>query len=391
MKKWWGLVLWIFVVSCKEDKDPDVAPRLVSATQVGEIKKTEVLALAGAALGENASFLSGFLKHDVRLYKVTYSTTSTDGRSIEASGALVVPVGATGSSLVSIQHGTLFNESDAPSYFKSGTESLLGIVMGASGYITALPDYVGYGASKGEPHPYEHAAGLAVPAADFLFAVREKIKEEGWAWNNQVMLAGYSAGGYATLATQKLLEEQYPREFSIKASSCGAGAYNKSLLLDEFITRPTAGQVNHNRSYIWVLQTYNRIYGFNKPMSYFFKEPYASAIQKDGPGVSISGSFNTLLHPDFVQRYTSGGEPEIRAAFKENDLIDWKTGILTLLTHGDADTYVPYVNATSALAGMQKAGSSQVSLNTVKGGTHESAIQEFILRTYLLFGSSAGN
>jgi pimeloyl-ACP methyl ester carboxylesterase len=391
MRKWWGLVLWIFIVSCKEDKDPDVAPRLVSATQVGEIKKAEVLALAGASLGENANFLSGFLKYDVRLYKVTYTTTTTDGRSIEASGALVVPVAAQGSYLVSIQHGTLFNEADAPSYFKSGTESLLGIIMGASGYIAALPDYVGYGSSKAEPHPYEHAEGLAVPAVDFLFAVREKINEEGWAWNKQLFLAGYSAGGYATLATQKWLEEKYPREFSIKASSCGAGAYNKSLLLDEFITRPTAGQVNHNRSYIWVMQTYNRIYGLNKPMSYFFKEPYASAIQKEGHAVSITGSFNGLLQPEFIQRYTSGGEPEVRSAFKDNDLINWKTSVSTLLTHGDADTYVPYVNSTTALEGMQKAGSSQVSLNTVRGGTHESAIQDFILRTYLLFGSSVIN
>lgn len=391
MKKWWGLVFWVLIIGCKDDKDPDRAPRLVSATEVGEIKKSEVLALAGATLGENANFLSGFLKYDVRLYRVTYSTTSTDGRAIEASGALIVPVSATGSPLVSIQHGTLFNELDAPSYFKTGTESLLGIVMGASGYITALPDYVGYGASKAEPHPYEHAEGLAVPAVDFLFAVREKVEEEGWSWNKQLLLAGYSAGGYATLATQKLLEEKYPREFSIRASSCGAGAYNKSLLLDEFITQATAGQVNHNRSYIWVLQTYNRIHGLNKPMNYYFKEPYAAAIQKDGPAVSFTGSFNSLLQPDFIQRYTSGGETELRAAFKENDLINWKTSVTTLFTHGDADTYVPYINSTTALAGLQKAGSSQVSLNTVKGGTHESAIQEFILRTYLLFGSSAGN
>ncbi|MCD8540202.1 MAG: phospholipase, partial [Leadbetterella sp.] len=225
------------------DPEPELEPRLVSVTYVGEYNKAAILAQATAYLGSSAAVIGNFLRYDVKYYKVSYKTTTTDGREIVASGALVLPSGGGNAPLVSIQHGTLFEESDAPSYFKAGTEGLMGVVMASSGFLTAMPDYVGYGDSRNEPHPYEHAEGLAVPVADFLLAVKEHFGKEGIKWNKKLLMAGYSAGGYATLAAQKLIQEQesYSSEFILKNTSCGAGAYNKSLLLDQFINEPTSG------------------------------------------------------------------------------------------------------------------------------------------------------
>jgi predicted peptidase len=42
------------------------------------------------------------------------------------------------------------------------------------------------------------------------------------------MITGYSEGGFATMALQKKMEEQFPNEFNLVTSSCGAGAYNKT-------------------------------------------------------------------------------------------------------------------------------------------------------------------
>lgn len=376
----------LLLLGCNSKEDePEKKSHLLGVSLVGEYSRTVISEQAMALIGPQAALISNLLRYDVRCYRVSYTTTTTDGREIVASGALVVPVGANSTSLVSIQHGTLFDEADAPSYFKPGTESLLGMVMASTGFLSALPDYVGYGESKAEPHPYEHAEGLALPVADFLLALKEHFAEEGIAWNQNILLAGYSAGGYATLAAQKLIEESYAADLHIKATACGAGAYYKSLLLDKFINEPTSGEVNHNRSYIWVMLTYNRIYGLNYPVSYLFREPYASQIEENGYRVALTGSFNSLLNPDFIAAYQAGNETKVTEAFKENDLVNWKTGISTLLVHGDADTYVPYVNSTAALAGMQAAGSPKVRLETVAGGTHESAVQEFIFKTYLEF------
>lgn len=384
------LALTFFGCQKPGEPEPEREPRLISVTFAGEYKKSDIVAQAISYMGPSASIIGNFLNYDVKCYKVSYKTTTTDGREIVASGALALPSGGGNAPLVSIQHGTLFDESDAPSYFKGGTESLLGLVMASSGFLTGMPDYVGYGDSRNEPHPYEHAGGLAVPVADFLLAAKEHFAAKGIKWNKDLLMAGYSAGGYATLAAQKLIEESYASEFKLKTTSCGAGAYNKSLLLDKFINEPTAGEVNHNRSYIWVMLTYNRIYGFNQPASYFFKAPYAAMIEKEGYKVSLSGSFNSLLNPDFIASYKAGKETRIAEAFRENDLVNWKTRVTTQLVHGSADTYVPYVNSTTALEGMKKAGSTTVSLETIEGGTHESSVQDFIFRTYLLFASSLG-
>ncbi|WP_367913319.1 alpha/beta hydrolase family protein [Leadbetterella sp. DM7] len=393
MTRTMGLLLLFTLAfySCRKSEDTEPEPRLVSVTFAGEYKKADIVAQAAGLMGSSAATIGNLLRYDVKCYKVVYKTTTTDGREITASGALALPSGGQKAPLVSIQHGTLFTVSDAPSNFKPGTESMLSLFMASSGFLAGMPDYVGYGDSHNELHPYEHAAGLAVPIADFLLAVKEYFKKEGTAWNNDLLIAGYSAGGYATMAAQKLIEETYSREFNLKASSCGAGAYNKSLLLDKFVNEPTAGEANHNSSYIWVMLTYNRIYKLNRPVSYYFREPYASQIEEEGYRVSLSGSFNSLLNPDFIASYKAGKESALVEAFRENDLVNWKTGVTTLLVHGNADTYVPYVNSTTALEGMKKAGSARVSLETVEGGTHESSVQDFIFKTYLLFAANLTN
>ena len=46
--------------------------------------------------------------------------------------------------------------------------------------------------------------------------------------NNQISLVGYSEGGYATLAAQKMMEQDYPDEFDITISFPMAGPYNLS-------------------------------------------------------------------------------------------------------------------------------------------------------------------
>lgn len=377
----------VFLVSCSKSDDPEVAQetRLVEVVKKGSLKKTEIALKAVSVLGPQAAAVALLIQHDVDYYKVSYLTTTTDNQKIQASGVLAVPVTSTKLPLVSIQHGTLFNESDAPSYFGDNSDGMIAIAMAAAGFITAMPDYVGYGDSKNYPHPYEQASGLAMANVDFLLSLKEYFAENNTAWNNNLLIAGYSEGGFATMATQKLIEESYSSELNLKASSCGAGAYNKSLTVDKLMNETSIGDSGYNRSYFWVLDTYNRIYKLNRSWSDFFKEPYASQLNTNGYKAQITGSFNTLLKPDFVQKYNSGVDVSLKAAVADNDLINWKTNTPTILTHGDADQYVPFYNSQTAYDGLKAAGSPKVELKVVKGGTHSSSIDEFIMNTYLFF------
>lgn len=358
---------------------------LTESSEIQELSRTEFTSLLTNSLGSAAGQLSAFVQSGIKAVKLSYSTTTTDGKTITASGLMVIPTDIQSPmALGSIQHGTIFSDSLAPSYFQLQSEGLSGALLASTGVIVCMPDYVGYGASSSEPHPYEHNKGLAQANVDFLLAVKEYIRNEKLNWNNILMLAGYSEGGYATMATQKMLEEKYPMEFDIKASTLGAGAYNKTATMGAFLTDSRKGEINQNRSYIWVINTYNRIYGLNRPLSDFYVEPYLSQISQNGELAEIEVSFSEILNPQFTANILNGTDTGFISAVADNDIFDWKSNSRMFLIHGDADTYVPYINSETAVNAM-KAKGSNISLNTVADGTHGSSIQTFFFETLNMF------
>ena len=65
-----------------------------------------------------------------------------------------------------------------------------------------------------------------------LFTAKEMDPEElpDITIKDAVYLAGYSQGGWATLALHEALEKDYPDEFNLKGSVCGAGPYDLNIL-----------------------------------------------------------------------------------------------------------------------------------------------------------------
>ncbi|RYU95719.1 alpha/beta hydrolase family protein [Emticicia agri] len=384
-----SITLTVFVWSCdKAPTEPIPQPVvLVKATLVHEYTKEQLL----ASLGSQASDFALFIRGGVKQYKIIYKTKNTDGTEIQASGALVIPSIpnlTTPLPLASYQHGTIFSDSEAPSYFNANGEGTLASVLATLGYIVSAPDYIGYGNTNNLPHTYEHREGLATASLDMLRAVKEFIIQENVSWNKNVYLGGYSEGGFATLALQKKIEEEAPTEFTLKASSCGAGAYNKTLSFKTIASEGSSGDPTHNASYIWVILTYDRAYKLNRDMTSYFKEPYASQIQKDKQNVRIQGSFNTLISDAIKQSLANDSDAALTNAVKDNDIFDWKPKTPTMLTHGTADTYVPSFNTQTAYDAMAKRGATNVRLNLVTNGTHGSTIQRYLLDTISFFATN---
>jgi Secretory lipase len=377
-----------FISSCGSKNDPTPANVvLLSSTIVKEYSKEEFVKELSNFAGPQSSQLSLFVRSGLKTYKISYKTTGTDGEVLTASGALIVPKDLSTEALAlgSLQHGTILNESSAPSYANLNTEFGLGAFLASTGTIIGMPDYLGYGDSKAYPHPYEHQKSLAKTNIDFLRAVKELIRNEKINWNNNLLLAGYSEGGYATLATQKAIEENYSTEFNLKASSCGAGAYNKTSTLKSFLKDKTSGEPNNNKSYIWVLQTYDRIYKLNRPLSNYFIEPYLTEITKTGYNTVISKSFDSILNPTFIKGLLDGTDKAFITAVSDNDIFDWKPKTVTRLYHGDADTYVPIINTLTTYEAMKAKGAENVSLFIIKGGKHDTSVGDFFTGTFDLF------
>ncbi len=383
--------LTFITLSCGKVATPDPEPIvLVSSTLVKELSKEQFVAQISASMGSSVAL---FVGGGVKQYKLVYKTKNTDGTEIQASGAVIIPVGTSAAltgalPLLSYQHGTIFDDKQAPSYLSANGEGTIASLMATLGYIVAAPDYIGYGTSNTLPHSYEHRNGLATASLDLLRAAKEFITKEKANWNQNLYIAGYSEGGFATMSLQKKIEEEFPTEFNLKASSCGAGAYNKTLSFKTLATTKSSGDPQHNASYIWVLLTYDSIYKLNRPLTAYFAEPYATQITKDKQNVRISGSLTTILSDAVKKGVTDGTDTALLNAVKDNDVFDWKPKTPTQLYHGTADTYVPFFNSQTAYDAMQKRGATNVQLISIAGGDHGSSVQNYLLGTISFFSNT---
>jgi pimeloyl-ACP methyl ester carboxylesterase len=355
---------------------PD-ATVLTGSTLIGEYS-TATLATRVQAVP-----LAGALVHfPIRVYRLTYRTTTPEGQETTASGAVLVPVGAGALPVLSYQHGTLTptSESQAPSYYAQGSDVWSVVsVLASTGYVVSAPDYIGYGASKALPHPYEHAASLASASADMLRAAREFCKQQGVGVSQKNFLLGYSEGGYATMALHKLLEEKYATTLPVTASAPGAGAYHKSAFA-KYILNATQ-PLSFLSSYVWVLRTYDRIYALNRPFSFYYQEPYATRLQAD-PFAEVPSQQSQLFASGFRNAVLNDSDSKLTAALADNDIYDWKPTAPVALFHGTADDYVPFFNSQDAYDAMRKRGATQVELHPIQGGNHFSSATAYTLGAY---------
>ncbi|ARK09982.1 lipase family protein [Fibrella sp. ES10-3-2-2] len=393
--RWFSLVfVALNLTNCKPVDPIESRPSaLVGSTQLGTFTKaqlTQRIAASGIVDAQITAFLGLLIQRDIQVYRLTYKTKNTDGTDITASGALIVPVALAADApfpIVSQQHGTITSEAQAPSNFTDASEAAtIGALFASNGYILSCPDYIGYGESKNVPHPYLHRQTEASASLDMLRAAREFIEKSSTKWNNKVFLSGYSQGGHATMSMLKMIEEQFPAEFTITATTCGAGPYNVEGFMRDLVTTTTHGIPEYNGLYVRVLQTYNRVYGLNRPMSAYFKEPYATTVQATGGASSINVSINQAFTDAFKAGLTSNTDATFLTAVRDNNVYDWKPKSPLQLYHGTADNQVFYRNSTDAKAAMEARGAI-VDLITIPGKDHGPAIQEYLTGTFQFFSS----
>lgn len=375
-----------------DDPKPEPDVYLVSSDEEASLTKAQLAAQISQQFpAQYQSIVGGFLKYDVKVYKLVYNTKLPDGTATKASGAILVPTLTSPSTTVpmlSQQHGTILSDTDAPSNFGPNSEAAFGGTLFASiGFIMVCPDYIGYGESKAIPHTYEHRESLATASLDMIRAAKEFVKAKSIKWDNRLFLSGYSEGGFATMSLQKKIEEEFPTEFTLAASSLGAGAYHKSAFMNYVINQKTHGIAAYNRLYLWTLITYNNLYKLNKPMSYYLKEPYATQATQNGYNITINTSISDIFTDSFKKAVNDGTDTGFLNAIKDNDVYDWKPKTPTYLFHGTNDNLVFYFNTQDAYDAMRKRGATNVEIKPLPGKDHSSAITDYLLQTYLFFTS----
>jgi pimeloyl-ACP methyl ester carboxylesterase len=374
-------VVLLAAPACKTnapDPDPTTSTTvLVGSTLIGDYPTT---VLAGRV--PTVPLVGALVKYPVRVYRLTYRTTTPDGQPTTASGAVLVPTTTTAVPVLSYQHGTIqpANENQAPSYYATGSEVWSAVsILASTGYVVSAPDYLGYGESKTLPHPYEHAASLASTSADMLRATREFCQQQNVSVNQKNFLLGYSEGGYATMALHKYLQDKYATTLPVTASAPGAGAYHKSAFARYILqsTQPLA----FLSTYVWVLNTYDRIYKLNRPYSFYYQSPYDTQLQANLFG-SVPTQQSQLFANSFRQAVLTNSDTALNNSLTDNDIYDWKPTAPVALFHGTADDYVPFFNSQDAYDAMQASGATQVTLRPIQGGDHFSSVLTYTLGAY---------
>src|SRR6266850_154083 len=292
------VVLFQFLVGCKKDDVKPLKPQ--NEFLVGSEK---VVAFTAHELRSSLSAisLSSLLEDDVVLYKITYKTRYKN-LDITASGLVGLPKSAAAVAMVSFQHGTIASHSEAPTELPNNSiEFELYAGLASLGFIAVAPDLIGLGSSSSVLHPYFVEEATASAVIDMIKAAKELAADQDVNFDGKLFLAGYSQGGYATMAAHKAIEQNGLTGFNLVASFPAAGGYDVKAMQEYFFGLTTYDEPFY---IAYVAMAYKTQYDtWTKPLSDFFNEPYASRIPGlfDGSknGTQINGELTTSI-PDFI-------------------------------------------------------------------------------------------
>jgi pimeloyl-ACP methyl ester carboxylesterase len=323
--------------------------------------------------------------YDIDIYKIVYNT-DYDGSTIQASGLVALPKTTQEVGMLSFHHGTITNHADAPSNFSpSDYNTVSYAAMASVGFIGAIPDYLGFGSSSSILHPYYVEELTASTVIDMLKAARELSQEKDVQFNGKLFLAGYSEGGYVTMATHKAIEENGLDDFTLIASFPGAGAYDLKAMQEHIFSLDVYGDPHY---LAYMARAYQIHYDQDDLLTDFFKEPYASRIpglfdgQKgaDQINAQLTSSIDELIHEDVLNNINT--DPQyayLVKAFTENSLTDWTPQIKMYMYHGLGDTTVPFQNSVTTFNKLLANGASSSTVTLISlEGTHSSAIEPYI-------------
>ena len=377
------LLLFLFLFSCN-NQDELTRAYIDTYTKLFSISKENILEIV-----QNSEYgnLNEYLQYDISLYTITYNTTYK-GQNIKASGLVAFPDTDKGMPILNFNHGTTSLHADAP------TEDLIQYSFfsnaASAGYIFVIPDYLGFGVSDNIVHPYYRSDITGQTIVDMIRAAKELAAIEGYNFNGDVFLSGYSEGGFATMSAHYNMEKNNYSGLNLVASAPASGGYDITGMLDYFISKETY----HVPYYIaYVAMGYKTSYDWSLPLSSIFNEPYASIIPEYFNGKYSGYEINSVLSDDmselltsnFINNiYTDADLKIIVDAFEENSLDQWIPKNKMIMYHGTDDITVPYQNSVDTYNSFISLGADKniVEFIDLVGENHSSGSLPYVVSLF---------
>jgi alpha/beta superfamily hydrolase len=232
----------------------------------------------------------------IDVYHFEYQTVDPAGDLTPASAALMVPDDSAapcqgGRPIVLYAHGTntnkAFNMADL-----DGTDNTEGLLMAgafaAEGYIVVAPNYVGYDTSTLAFHPYLNGDQQSKDMIDALAAARSAlptVDAPDTIDGGQLLVTGYSQGGYVAMATHRALQEAGD---TVNASAPMSGPYALSAFSDAIFQGRVTGGSPVNLPLL--ITSYQKAYGdLYANTTEVYESQYATDIETLLPSTTSLG------------------------------------------------------------------------------------------------------
>ncbi len=308
-----------------------------------------------------AGFLQELLKwsnqNDIIEIVGTYPSYDNDWNPITLSGKVMLPKKGHPKRMILVSHYTVCSNAEAP----SNCFSLEGVLVNL-GYGLIIPDYMGYGITANEVHPYLVMDMTARNVVDMYLAVRPWLDAiDRLPDDPKLDLMGYSQGGATTMAVQHLIETEYFGDSSMDFISlhrvfAGGGPYDVKATYERFVNTDTAG---YPVAVPLVLQGMIKGNKLKMELSDMMKPRLCDHMDdwinsKKFTSAQINQLIGTKvtheLLTDEAMMQKSEKVAELYKAMTANSIVaqNWVPEASVYIMHSMDDETVPYTNATRA-------------------------------------------
>lgn len=329
------------------------------------------------------------IKRDVHCVAITYRTVDPKGREVTASGLISYP--ERGGWRGTVEMSPYNREKPLCGTSRLYTTEVLASVLG---YVTLIPDNIGYGATDSLAIAYQMSGNSALVSAHLREAAteyfRKYLKRQ---LPRNTYLFGYSLGAPNALALAYHYADNPQSDVRMKAVCLGSGAYDPELAFELILAR---GEVSY-LFYPGLVRSLNSWMDTGLDPSKLFcgkvLEDYEIISEGQTSPLNLAREYGTdihsFLHPDF---FNGQGNPDIlqlKEALKSlsiprERLRPLPASVEVVLRHSAQDDIVP-VACTDTLYQHMKAPWHTVIYRRDKKGTHyETAVRSFIDLALLL-------
>ncbi|MDR1341076.1 MAG: hypothetical protein LBK58_13630 [Prevotellaceae bacterium] len=381
-------VLLAFAACKKENSEFEIAEVLTNTKLVGTMNIEQVKSM----MTDYAGFRP-LVQTDISLYSVEYNTV-LNGDGIKVSGLFVIPANIPAQTPVVVyNHGTMHKDG-APSFCNTSNYSMdIGMCYIFSSIFNCailIPDYIGYGISSSTMHPYIHAESLGQTSLDIIRAYIDytNITPHATPANRNVVILGYSEGGYTSVALHKKIQESN-YDINVVKTYAGAGPYDVENFVKEVLLQDRELSSNSISSYLWVLSTYISYSAYVKDYGQIFSEADNEILVNSNYALGYLAKYpinlnpQNLFRPEFIDAILNGEDTKFSEIIKANTLINFVPSDSLILFHSEADSWVYVSNTNNAYSKMKSKGAPvrREIIPMEENKDHDDAISEFLQST----------